>query len=157
MSVATDLAAHLATRLTSMAVTGGPWSGTNVRPESFKPAAANAGKTNAIPHKCIFVRETAGLASTPYIDGDGKDLSTGTQGTKSGMLSHGFQVVVRGDKADETGAKTLADKVAEALRWYPPTGYVECDLLGSGASEPFEDGTQHWVATVNGILWRRVG
>jgi len=155
MGVAADVATQLVTRLTAIGVTG--MTAANVRPERVKPASANSSLTNAIPHRCIFVMETQGLADVPYCDADGKNLSTGVQGTKSGVVTLGVQVAIRGARADEAGTRTLAENVVTALRWYPPSGYADIEVVGGGANGPFEDGTQSWVATVNLLLWKRLG
>jgi hypothetical protein len=88
-----------------------------------------------IPNKAVFVWSISGSQPLNYCDG-----SATTQ-----MYFPLVRVVVRGDKQDFSGTRTLARAIRDAIHDVPPSGYVSCRVRTSEPEFYGQDDDGAWL------------
>jgi hypothetical protein len=113
-------------------------------PDGFTPS----GGAVTIPHRAVFVLEADGLDADGTLDGQLQ-------------LRPIFDVMIRSDQgADKRVAgKDLADAIAKACNRRPPTGWVNCFVVGTHARYEGMDDQEHhrWLLRVVGEKQSKVG
>lgn len=129
-TVEKDFADHIRAGLAASPYTAAPYSFTGANAvtvlegplrKTRTAAEAAAGLTNAPRARCVFVLETEGRTSIPYIDG----------GARTKEERPGLVIFVRSNPRDYDSGKLIADAVARFLDLNPPTGFFEAQLINA--------------------------
>jgi len=109
--------------------------GTNLFPGPMRPSGEGS-----IPHECVFVISTGGLAPQQFV------------GMSTSIKYHGAQVMIRGDRKDFQGGLALARSCYDAAHKAPLSGYIDCLVVESDPSYLGEDDDGHPLWSINLIL-----
>lgn len=164
MTVEQDVAAHLASRLST---TPGPGqvlspidlvydadpignaaTGLNVFTGPERAASGNQALPGAVPQVAIFVRETGGRQDEPY-KADTNLETTPAPEDWPGVYYPGVQILVRGPTGDYDTGKALADAVRKGIDKSPPTGYFESRVALSTPLWDREDDSNRDLFSIN--------